>query len=262
MAIPSSFEELIRAYNDELRRYYAQGHPAPKAAEMEDVKEPEEPAVSETEPEPEAETESEVAETEIDAVDDIPEADEAADEPDPAPEPPTERPWESLSVDEWIEQILHPPVPASEPDERPDMPAPTAPSDENDEVGFLQVRTYSARGAVPLVDAVVSVIGHDTEGRETLLHMNRTDESGISPQVSLPAPDRALSLKPGDATPFLTYIVQVSAPGYATVRNEGVTIYSGVTSLQGVPMIPLPDPQADYAGAVVIRPGGAPPELN
>ena len=277
MPTHSSFEEQIRAYNEELRRYYAQSHPAPPAK-----------------PEPAAEPEEAeaVAETAV-----VPEAEPTAAETEAAP---VERPWESARVDDWMEQILHPadeetaapaePVWAdtawSDPGEEaadpwasvaafmeregladyageidPVEPPPAEASPRADE-GYLQVRVFSARGAVPLVGASVSVIGHSPTGQETLLYLNRTDISGIAPQVSLPTPDRALSLRPGDATPFLNYIVQVSAPGYATIRNEGVSVYGGVTSLQGVQMIPLPEPQSEYENVVVVRPGGAPPELN
>ena len=279
-----SFEEQIRTYNEELRRYYAQSHAASRA-EPKPEQIPEQPPVFSEPPPPEAEPIR-------------PAEDETAPPVEqPEPEPPVERPWESVRVDEWMRQILRRPVPAEDaepfpeeatdplfPDEAEkdageqgrqappfgnDPPQPVEEhadtwdqADENSDVGFLQVRVFSARGAVPLVDAAVSVIGHNAAGLETLLHLSRTDASGIAPQVSLPTPDRALSYRPGDATPFLNYVVQVNAPGYATVRNERVAVYGGVTSLQSVPMIPLPEPQSDYENAVVIRPGGAPPELN
>ena len=298
MRMPSSpsFEEQIRAYNEELRRYYAQSHPASQTQA----------------PKPEPAPEPEIAEEAAEVVS-VPETDIPAEEMEAAPAEtaPVEQPWEALSVDEWIEQVLHqkpgtkPPTEADagpvwadtswsdpepgDPDDPwasvaafmereglsgfadPPEPAPqpaeplaeaTPAADENSDTGYLQVRVFSARGAVPLVDAMVSVIGHNPAGEETLLHLNRTDQSGIAPQVSLPTPDRALSLKPGDATPFLNYVVQVSAPGYATIRNERVSVYGGVTSLQGVQMIPLPEPQSEYENVVVVRPGGAPPELN
>ena len=273
MPTHSSFEEQIRAYNEELRRYYAQSHPAS-------------PTSPESEPEPEPAEEPPAAKPET-----PPQPDEKVEEEPVADETmPVERPWESAQVDEWMEQILHPKAaedeeavdpwasvaafmereglsgfaeqtePAPEPEAPPADAVP--PTDENSDAGYLQVRVFSARGAVPLVGANVSVIGHNPAGQETLLYLNRTDISGIAPQVSLPTPDRALSLRPGDATPFLNYIVQVSAPGYATIRNEGVSVYGGITSLQGVQMIPLPEPQSEYENTVVIRPGGAPPELN
>lgn len=244
MPTSPSFEEQIRAYNEELRRYYAQSHPAPR----EEPSAPAPAAEPPTEPEPVA-------------------AEPSSDIESP-PASPVERPWESAKVEAWMEQILRSAEQSTDPWDSVESfmaetpsPEPDSP-DAPDDVGFLQVRVFSARGAVPLVGATVSVIGHDPAGQETLLHMDRTDQSGIAPQVSLPTPDRALSYRPGDATPFFTYVVQVNAPGYVTVRNEGVSVYGGVTSLQGVPMIPLPEPQIDYENEVVVRPGGAPPELN
>ena len=264
MPTHSSFEEQIRAYNEELRRYYAQSHPAAVPSS--------EPDRAEEPPMPAAEEEAVEVEAPLEETPAVPEATEPA---------PVERPWESAQVDEWMETLLHPEaIPDEEPVDpwasvtafmeregladyaaEPD-PSEPAQTDENTDTGYLQVRVFSARGAVPLVGAMVSVIGHDPAGQETLLYLNRTDMSGLAPQVSLPTPDRALSLKPGDATPFVSYVVQVSAPGYATIRNEGVSVYGGVTSLQGVQMIPLPEPQSEYENVVVVRPGGAPPELN
>ena len=89
MPTHSSFEEQIRAYNEELRRYYAQSHPAsPTSPESEPEPEPvEEPpaAKPETPPQPAEEVEEE------------PVADETM---------PVERPWESAQVDEWMGQIV------------------------------------------------------------------------------------------------------------------------------------------------------------
>ncbi|MBR3290151.1 MAG: hypothetical protein IKI63_05190 [Clostridia bacterium] len=323
MPTSPSFEEQIRAYNEELRRYYAQSHAAIPPSEPEDVNKSD-AARNAAEPHTDMDLEMNRVDTETEAgaeTEILPEMTAAEkapdnghdresdveDDRDEMPAPPVERPWEAIRTEEWMAKKLNPwagtaefaddgsmnrqappfgynppqavendaggekgEVSAVESDESSEADGRSdavnsggdGGENENSDIGFLQVRVFSARGAVPLVGAIVSIIGHNAAGQETLLHMERTDQSGIAPQVSLPTPDRALSYKPGDATPFLNYIVQVSAPGYVTIRNERVAVYGGVTSLQGVPMIPLPEPQADYQNEVVVRPGGAPPELN
>ncbi|MBQ8510053.1 MAG: carboxypeptidase regulatory-like domain-containing protein [Clostridia bacterium] len=104
--------------------------------------------------------------------------------------------------------------------------------------GWLIVNVSTARGAIPLPGAAVTVY-RDSEEGGSVYTVTETDRSGKTDRMALPAPDRALSEAPGNAKPFATYTIQVDKEGYYTVTNTGVPIFSGVTSIQPVEMLPL-----------------------
>ena len=109
--------------------------------------------------------------------------------------------------------------------------------------GFLQVRVSTARDALPVQDAsvVVSYRTPDGEGEGQALYSAITDRSGLTPVLSLPAPDPALADKPGLGTPYLEYRVRVSAPRFLTQIFEGVPVFGGVTTVQPAALEPSPD---------------------
>ena len=121
------------------------------------------------------------------------------------------------------------------------------------------MRTSSARGAIPLADSVITVLFVDGE-HEELLHLAKTDESGYSPVFSLPTFRRELTLQPGSDYPNLCYTVLAHRAGYFSSRNECVPVYGGVTSVQEIAMIPLPE--AGGQGETIRNPGQSAPDLG
>ena len=108
-----------------------------------------------------------------------------------------------------------------------------------DDLATLQVRVYTARGAVPIQNAVVTITGKNPD--HDLQYVALTDENGFSPPVVLPAVDRKLTLQPSENIPVTTYDVLVVAPGYFRVRNRNVPVYGGTSAVQPVELIPLPE---------------------
>ncbi len=112
--------------------------------------------------------------------------------------------------------------------------------------GTLTVRTYTAGGALPIENAVVRIIGANEENRffaRSLL----TDEDGLTEKVSLPAPSIDYSLSPSPSSaPSASYNVEISHPGYYTKRIDGVSVFSGIDSIQLVNMIPADGNPNDY----------------
>ena len=108
-----------------------------------------------------------------------------------------------------------------------------------DDLATLQVRVYTARGAVPIQNAVVTITGKNPDN--DLQYVALTDENGFSPPVVLPAVDRKLTLQPSENIPVTTYDVLVVAPGYFRVRNRNVPVYGGTSAVQPVELIPLPE---------------------
>ena len=118
--------------------------------------------------------------------------------------------------------------------------------------GFLQVRVSTARDALPVADAsvVVTYRPREGEGEGQALYSAITDRSGLTPVFSLPAPDPALSEKPGLGTPFQEYRVRVAAPRFLTQIFEGAPVFGGVTTVQPAALEPAPDNEPNPAPQV------------
>ena len=106
--------------------------------------------------------------------------------------------------------------------------------------GFLRVSVRSANGAVPVPDAQVTIYAADEDNANTgVLYSLRTDESGLTPLIELPAPSRIESMTPGSPTPYARYNIEVKKDGYGGVSNLGAPIFDGVVSTQPVLLVPL-----------------------
>ncbi|MBQ4066355.1 MAG: hypothetical protein IJD22_01800 [Clostridia bacterium] len=103
--------------------------------------------------------------------------------------------------------------------------------------GFLRIQAVSAGGALPVQGATVLVTDRGGESVASL----RTDSSGLTPTLSLPAPPRALSQSPanGSVIPYSTYTVQIRRDGFYSVDDYSVPVFDGITAIQVANMIPL-----------------------
>ena len=111
---------------------------------------------------------------------------------------------------------------------------------EEKSTGTLIVRVSTARGAIPLENAAISVRGSTPENSGIVRSM-RSDADGLSERIALPAPDRALSDSPGGPQPFSEWNVDVSLEGYVPVSFTGVPVYSGIVSVQPAVLVPIPE---------------------
>lgn len=111
---------------------------------------------------------------------------------------------------------------------------------ENTGMGYLRVRASGAAGALPVEGAVVMITADNDDGEGgSVIASLRTDQSGVTPTVEIPAPPRSLSLRPGSAQrPYSKVNIAVSADGYYPVENVGVPVFDGSLSQQNVNMIP------------------------
>ncbi len=105
--------------------------------------------------------------------------------------------------------------------------------------GRIRVAAQTGDSAFPVADAQVSVVVR-RNGREELAYLLRTDESGETPTVSLPAPPASESQQPGNAQPFTSVDIRIFAKGYFRAEMRNVPVFAGVTSLQTFQLIPLP----------------------
>ena len=116
--------------------------------------------------------------------------------------------------------------------------------ERNTGYGYMIVRVTTARGAIPLEGAVVTVHNYDPEfesGRGDVIATYKTDSSGLTPRFALPAPPRELSMSPGNGKSYLTYNLSVTKPGYYQQYYTNAPIFEGITAIQNADMIPLPD---------------------
>lgn len=112
------------------------------------------------------------------------------------------------------------------------------------ESGYLIVTVYTARGAIPIGDALVT-INYATPGQIAPYAVLTTDKSGRTPKIALPAPPRDLSLSPSGSAPgtpplpYSLYNIEVVKEGFYPVTDIGVQMFSGVTAIQSNDLIPL-----------------------
>ena len=112
--------------------------------------------------------------------------------------------------------------------------------------GYLIIRVATARGAIPLEGAEVTVFTYspDTDvPRGGLIAARITDRSGSTSPIALPAPPRQSSLSPqnGKTPPYYGYTVDVRLDGYTAQQYINVPIFEGITAIQEADLIPLPE---------------------
>lgn len=138
------------------------------------------------------------------------------------------------------------PEPAPEPEYTPvPEPAPEPePQEENErpetDTGYIQVRTFTAREAIPIAGALVTITQENEKGTK-LQWAVVTDQDGLTPKLKVPAVSSQLSLQPGTEQPYSQYTIQVDMPGFYRVKFMDVPIYGGITAIQPVKLIPLPE---------------------
>lgn len=124
--------------------------------------------------------------------------------------------------------------------------------------GQLVITVKTAGGALPVENAVVTV--KDAAG--TVISIFFTDVNGRTPKLKLGAPPIANSEAPDPPGPaFYTYNVDTDREGYTSVRNIGVPIYPGITSIQPVELIPIPEGSSEFYNDVTEFNESAPPAL-
>lgn len=107
-----------------------------------------------------------------------------------------------------------------------------------EDFGTLRIRATSASGAIPILGAIVKIIGGE-EFNSGVAKSVITDYDGITPKVNLPAPKRSYSLTPEEReSPFALYDVEITADEYNSKRIIGVAIFSGIDAILPINMVP------------------------
>ncbi len=109
-------------------------------------------------------------------------------------------------------------------------------TEDNSDIGYLQVDVVSIETNYPIAGARVSIIDQ-ASGR--VMEELTTDTSGQTDTISLGAPPIEYSLEPSEIRPYSEYNLRIEAAGYEPVTIDGTEILSSTTSSQPVRMRPL-----------------------
>lgn len=111
-----------------------------------------------------------------------------------------------------------------------------------DAFGSLAVQVTTARGAVPIENALVVISEDGEDGEEHMLFTLQTSNSGETQTVRLATYPFSLSQNPEFfGKPYKDYTITTSKPGYYTVVNKNVPVFADRFSIQPVNMIALPE---------------------
>ena len=113
-----------------------------------------------------------------------------------------------------------------------------------DGIGEIIVEVTTGRGAIPLsgIDVVIDRLDlDDSKGRQELVAVLETNQSGRTKPVSVKTVDRELSLAPGNPDPFSTFYVSASEKGFEPVKSRPVDVFSNEVSILKIDLVPKPE---------------------
>lgn len=112
--------------------------------------------------------------------------------------------------------------------------------------GILRVRVYASSAELPLPGATVVVTQTAPTGKQILLSVQSTDQSGLTQPIEISTPAAAESESPdweGGEPVFAQCDVWAEHPGFVMLTVKGVQIFSGVETIQNMELIPLAEGQ-------------------
>jgi len=118
--------------------------------------------------------------------------------------------------------------------------------------GYLIVRVSTARGAIPLSGAAVSIRGgSETDGG--ILHSLVTDADGRTERIALPTPGKSASDAPDNGIPYTSYRVDVFREGYIPITFENVPVFPSILSVQPAVMVPETGSGSTHSPGIIVR---------
>ncbi|MDR2168212.1 MAG: peptidoglycan-binding protein [Clostridiales bacterium] len=115
--------------------------------------------------------------------------------------------------------------------------------------GNLKLQVVAAEGAELIAGATIIL----TDENDNIMFKLQTDETGHAPEVSLPAPDIALTEDPFATSPrFAEYTARVQASGFKTATYRGIMVFDQSTSIQVITLHPLTEGAGEESETVDI----------
>ncbi len=110
--------------------------------------------------------------------------------------------------------------------------------------GYLIVHATTARGTIPLEGVMISVRNYTEEpdtARGGVVAARVTGRDGNTERIVLPAPPLGESMTAGGPRPYAVYNLEATLEGYRSQSYIALPIFEGITAVQPVDMIPLPE---------------------
>lgn len=120
-----------------------------------------------------------------------------------------------------------------------DIVPPLTNETNNIETGYINVGVYTALGALPVKDAVVTVYVTNEEGEEIALYFLVTDESGRVPRMEVPVFYDENNPLQSPNFYFTTYNMRIQAIGYYTVNVIDLRVFPNTATNYRVVLIPV-----------------------
>lgn len=107
------------------------------------------------------------------------------------------------------------------------------------EQGYIITEVRSRGEALPVVGATVTISGYQ-DGELRVLNVQLTDISGSTLPFEIETPPKSDSLTPTPSElPFSVINIEIDKSGFLTQIFAEVPIFSGITTIQPVQLIPL-----------------------
>ena len=117
--------------------------------------------------------------------------------------------------------------------------------------GSVIARVYTSDAFLPLRNVPVVFTQTGTDNKK-LLAIRYTNSSGLTEPLFIETPEAVESLTPGAALkPYATVDIQVEYPGYGGILAEGVQVFPGSETIQGLQLRPLPVTSAEYGSTKI-----------
>lgn len=113
------------------------------------------------------------------------------------------------------------------------------PDANNTSTGYLVVAVSTAKTAIPLENALVTVYSILNNGDSELIYTVRTNRSGQTSALPLPAPPIGNSLTPGNPFPYSKYSVRVDYDGFYPISLSDITVFPDIVATLPVYLVPL-----------------------
>ena len=116
--------------------------------------------------------------------------------------------------------------------------------------GILRIQAFAARQSAPVEGVTVNIVG------DGFTAVRLTDAEGNAADVTLTAPDCALSLEEDNTTrlPYAVCSLTASKAGYRTVRIQGIQVFAGQVTLAQPEMIPETEEGRDVEDPPIVIP--------
>ena len=120
--------------------------------------------------------------------------------------------------------------------------------------GTLVTRVFTGRAELPIAGASVSVVKKDGDRLLDLLTVRVSGRGGDTEAYIIDTPEPEQSQSPGNPAPYALVDLWVDRQGFQLLVVEDVPIFPGVTSVQDLPLVPMPEDGGRGGESVEIPP--------